>query len=214
MKIKKIVVSILVLLLLIGCRPEPAPDETGPTIAVQTVTPDAQAVPDAEEVAEEEEDGVEGYPAPEITQPQGYPADAGGLPTPEGLLPSPPDPEREPLQAEGEQATIGGVLVREVGDDGYLPLVPRALILAELLTSEAGTARYLRQNESSPRAELFDTGVFLFRNVSPGTYGLIVDLGFAQYIVEDENGEALTFTVGPGEALDLGQVFVQVPTEQ
>jgi hypothetical protein len=187
------------LFLLAACGPSNSAENT-PTVPApaQVTGPAATAYPgpDAEEEAA-------AYPGPEVAAEAAYPV--------EGLLSEPPDPERDLPEAQGEDSVIGGVLVRELTDQGFLPLTPRALLLAEVVLDDKGEPAFIRHSSDSPQAELLPTGVFVFSNVTPGTYGLVVDMGFAQLPVTDAEGEELTFTTEPGQALDLGQVFVQLP---
>lgn len=150
------------------------------------------------------------YPGPETAAgaESAYP---GPAPTLEGLLLEPPNPERTLPSAGEVTGVVGGVLVREVVGQGFLPLMPRALFLGEIVHNSAGEPAYLSQSVDSPQAQLFQTGVFIFNSVPPGAYGLIVDLGFAQFPVRTADGNELLVTVEAGKALDMGQVFVSVP---
>jgi hypothetical protein len=196
-------------LLLPSCGPD---DSTTPdVIMVVTNTPSALFETPALQT---------GYPGPtnneaslttESESATGYPG-LGEVPTPEGLLSSPPDPDRslpDPMQDLG---VVGGVLVREVYEpNGYLPVTPHALFLSPIVSTSTGTPAYLRQSSTSPKAELFATGVFIFNRVPHGEYGLVVDLGFTKFPLKDPDGNTLLITVEAGEATDLGQVFVTLP---
>lgn len=153
------------------------------------------------------------YPAP-----GGYPVagvPAAGYPVTDalpGFSETAPDPARELPAASAETATIGGALIRELVDpDGFVPLTPEKLILTELVKDATGTPMFIRHNDASPVAEVFDTGVFIFRNIPPGTYGFVVNLGFTEFPVNGPNGDPLLITVAPGEVRDLGQLIVQFP---
>ncbi|MEW5986634.1 MAG: hypothetical protein AB1791_08380 [Chloroflexota bacterium] len=187
-------------------------------VSCQTGTPAATATPPAANpivaTAPQTTEGNSGptgaYPGPE-TATRAESAYPGPAPTPEGLLPEPPNPERSLPSAGEATGVVGGVLVREVVGQGYLPLMPRALFLGEIVHNSAGEPTYLSQSVDSPQAQLFQTGVFIFNSVPPGDYGLIVDLGFAQFPVRTADGNELLVTVEAGKALDMGQVFVSVP---
>jgi hypothetical protein len=151
-----------------------------------------------------------GYPSPfdQPTRAAGYPSATEPL---EGVLPEPPDPPRDLPAASADAGVVGGVLIREITDEGFLPLTPKALFLAEIVLNDAGEAAFLRHNESSPTAELFPTGIFVFNNVPPGEYGLVIDVGFSQFPITGEDGSEILVTVEAGEAIDLGQLIVNLP---
>lgn len=207
---KFVLFSSLVLLLSVACGPS-TPEATSTPVAPEST---ATAEPQSGATPVEET----GYPGPDIGGESAYPGPAAGetgsaspgYPV-EGVQPEPPDPERELPDAGGENGVIGGVLVREITDQGYLPVTPRSLLLADVIYSDEGEAAFIRQSSDSPQAELFQTGVFVFEEVVPGSYGLVADMGFGQLPVLDAEGATLSFEVEAGEALDLGQVFVQVP---
>lgn len=139
------------------------------------------------------------YPGPQNT------------PLPEGIQTEPPNPEIDLPSPEGEYGVIGGVLIREIVGEGFLPLTPREIVLGTVVQTDQGEPAFIRQNSASLRAELLPTGVFIFNNVPPGTYGLIVDLGFTQFPITGSEGDELLVTVEPGEMIDLGQIFVDLP---
>ena len=156
-------------------------------------------------------DDDEGYPAPLAPDATAAPAAYPGEEDDEEFLAEPPDPERNLPAASGDTAVIGGVLIREVTESGFVPITPRSLSLGEVILSDDGQPAFIRQREDAPEAELFPTGVFVFNNIPPGDYGIIIDLGFAQFPLTDEAGEELIVSLEGGEALDLGQIFVSIP---
>lgn len=208
----------LFLLLMAACGPSESDATTTPEAQpteVEQENPQATQVPAT--TATEGEDGYpgpgggSGYPDPADAEDEsGYPGPPSLLP--ENLLDEPPDPERDLPQADAGRATIGGVLVQEFVDEGFVPLMPVELRLGTIVETTDGEAAFLRTNSSAPSAQLFPTGIFVFRNVEPGTYGLVVDVGYTEFAVREENGEdLLMFTVEPGEVRDLGQVITPLP---
>lgn len=164
--------------------------------------------------------------APAAVPPSGYPGAAAAYPgtTTAGQtanypgsssgsvgLPEPPDPERNIPNPDNNTAAIGGVLIREVSADSFLPVVPQALYLGEVLLNSTGEQALISQGTDSPQAQLFQTGVFIFNNVPPGTYALVIDVGFSQFPLTDESGTELLIEVEGGKAYDLGQVMVRLP---
>lgn len=187
---------LLLLALVAACGPQepatPAVEETPESDADATETPDS-GYPG---VSESETDS--GYPGP--AQPQGELSD------------TPPNPERELPAAEPDTGVIGGVLVWEVSENGFSPLTPVAFRLAEVVRDENNDPMMLRDSELSPQAQIFPTGVFVFQAVPPGTYGLVVDVGYAKFPITDDSGEPRLIDVEAGEALDLGQVITTLPS--
>lgn len=154
--------------------------------------------------------GESGYPGVGIagSADPGYP----GASIPEDALPEPPNPERD-IPAPGTDAgAVGGVLIREVSGAGFLPVTPLALYLGEVLTDSQGRQALIAQGDDSPQAQLLPTGVFIFNNVQPGTYGLVIDIGVSQFPITGEDGLPLLIEVEADKAIDLGQVFVELPS--
>lgn len=148
------------------------------------------------------------YPGAVAGEATAYPGNSSGSVG----LPEPPNPERTLPNPGSNTAAIGGVLIREVNDNSFLPVVPQALYLGEVLLNSAGEQALISQGTDSPQAQLFQTGVFVFNNVPPGTYALVIDVGFAQFPIKDENGAELLIDVEGGKAYDLGQVMVRLPS--
>lgn len=126
-------------------------------------------------------------------------------PTIEGLQAEPPNTERDLPAADSETGTVGGILIREIVGEGFVPLTPHQLILGEIINFDNGEPAYVGTSGESPIAELFPTGIFIFRNIAPGNYNLVMDIGITQVLV----GE--TFSVKAGQVVDLGQVIVELP---
>jgi hypothetical protein len=197
LRIVSISVMWMILLLGVACGPvENVPDSPTQSAASATTVPES---PPADN----------GYPGPTSseTADSGYP----GLPTVEGLSSVPPDPDRDLPQAKSESGVVGGVLIREVVDQGFLPLQPLELTLGEVIASDSGVQAYIRASSSSPKAELYPTGIFIFQSVPPNTYGLIVNVGYSQFPVLSPDGEQLLITVEAGQSIDLGQIIVELP---
>jgi hypothetical protein len=102
-------------------------------------------------------------------------------------------------------------LIQEITGEGYIPLLPLKFMLGQVLLTDTGEPAYIRTGADSPTAELFNSGVFIFHSVEPGDYGLVVDLGFTSFTVQDENIQPRIITVEPDMVLDLGQVITNIP---
>ncbi len=208
------VTAFLVLSLLSACGPSAQDDGISPQddTATQeeseqpeasTSTPSVPNVGD-EPVAPESNDAiVEPYPGADkalLPQVAPYPG-----PTPEGLQPEPPNTERDLPAADNDTGVVGGILIREIVGEGFVPFTPQKLLLGEIIALDSGEPAYVGASGESPTAELLPTGIFVFRNIPPGDYNLVVDIGITQFLAGD------TFAVEAGQVIDLGQVIIELP---
>ncbi|MBL1128976.1 MAG: hypothetical protein D8M54_10775 [Chloroflexi bacterium] len=162
--------------------------------------------------------GISGYPV--LITEEAYPSNNSvgqtatypdSSATSEEVFTTPPDPERELPAAQDNNGVIGGVLIRQITDEGFIPFDPYELILAEIVENVEGQPAFITYDEQSKRAQTFPTGVFIFQEVPPGTYGLVVNMAVAEFPVRDANGKQIFITVEPGQVIDMGQVIVQMP---
>jgi hypothetical protein len=203
----KLLVIFLLVFLTIGCgnaektaTPTPAP--------VNTVAATAPATEEEPSVSETDD----AYPGVDNQQQQtaGYIAPQ---PTIEGLSPTIPDPEIIFPDTDPDTGVIGGVLAREITDQGYVPVQPHALILGRIIENSKGEQALISVAENAQQAELFATGIFLFRLVPPGDYGLVIDLGFTAFPLLDEDGQQILLKIEGGTIIDLGQIVVDLPED-
>ena len=186
-------VTILALMFMVSCG---SSQDVPPTIAVIVNTPAATSASVTDDSG--------GYPAPTTS------SDSSGYPGASiaGLSETPPDVQPDLPAPEADFGSIGGVLVREISGEGFIPLTPVQVSLAEVKLLESGEPGFLAYNDDSQDAELPGTGIFIFNKVPPGRYGLVIEMGFTQLLALDENGETLIFELQAGQVLDLGQIFV------
>lgn len=151
----------------------------------------------------------ENYPIATADERVGYPQSTPSIIL--SAVPDLPDPAITIPVPQANVASIGGVLIRELTDNGFIPLTPDNLYLADILLTDSGEPAYIRANSQSPRAQLLPTGIFLFTNVPPGTYGLFVDVTYTEFPVLDEQEQPMLITVEAGDMLDLGQVITILP---
>lgn len=202
---KNWLISVLIFLaigLLTACADSQPDDE----LSIMTATPGGPTP--APVVTEASSESETGYPSPANANSSNsaYPAA-----TMEGIVSDLPATELELPEAGVDFGVVGGVLASEITGQGYLPITPQSLTLGVVLTfEETGQPAYIRSSDDGPKAELLPTGVFIFRNVPPGEYGLVMDLGFGTFPVQNNEGIFL-FTVEPGQALDLGTVLTIFP---
>jgi hypothetical protein len=187
---------------------QPQPEFQTPAVTAPAI-PQSVAVSEAEAPTQPSaEAAYPGAPAT-VTRDSGYPSPSRS----EDLLATPPDPARIFPEVPADRGVVGGVLVQQVTEDGYLPVTPLALALGDYLENSRGEPALIRYNDSSPHAQIFNTGVFMFSDVEPGIYALVINLGFAQFVIQNDRGYDLVVEVKAGEAVDLGQVFVNLPQD-
>jgi hypothetical protein len=204
---------LLVTLLLAASTSACTRNQVEPDFQTPAVTVNATPMPVAGSEVEvpiqpSAETAYPGAPAT-TTRELGYPSPSRS----EELLATPPDPARIFPDIPTDRGVVGGVLVQQVTEDGYLPVTPLALALGDYLENSRGEPALIRYNDSSPHAQIFNTGVFMFSDVQPGIYALVINLGFAQFVIQNEQGYDLIVEVEAGEAVDLGQVFVKLPQD-
>jgi len=141
--------------------------------------------------------------SPPATEPA-QPTDDGGdaiqspLPTPQVDLPWDAEP------AEGAAIVRGRIEIVQAG------VLLGELYLAKAVPTTNPEVELLELDEdNSPRAQLDrSTGQFIFVDVEPGKYGLIVWEPMSSGPVPDpETGETLFFEVSAGEVKDLGTLY-------
>lgn len=122
-----------------------------------------------------------------------------------------PDLEQYLPQTRQDKGIIGGLLVEDINDEGFVPFSPYELILAEIINDSSGNPGLMGFDEDSPRAQIFPTGIFIFDEVTPGRYGFVVNLAIATFPLANADGNEIIVTVDPGSVIDLGQIIVEPP---
>jgi len=142
-----------------------------------------------------------GYPGPAaIPKYDPYPGSetSQGLPTPSTYATSGPMPEPGP---------DSGVVTGKLLANGK-PALNASLYLAEVSTDAQGKERVASYSQSdSPRAFVDPEGKFVFANIPPGRYGIVLDTVLAAYLLHDPNQDTpLLITVVAGKTTDLGDL--------
>jgi hypothetical protein len=93
-----------------------------------------------------------------------------------------------------------------------LPLESTELYLADIMTSEDGEfTNYYFDQTQNPQAEWLDsgTGIFLFNNVEPGEYALVLWWDTSSYfpVISSESAQDVLVTISADEVTDLGEIF-------
>jgi hypothetical protein len=139
-----------------------------------------------------------------------YPGPLGGSGSPEGkgtpvnyvtqlVVPTP----------ESGKAVITGKLL--VGDENGKPY-PASLYLASTLPpSTPDYPPIIAFSEQTDQLALqdVDTGVFLFNNIVPGQYAIILWTPYGGNPLVDKNNQTIMFTVNANELKDLGVIVLK-----
>ena len=197
--ISKTAVFMLTLLLLMGCQTSNN-EETAVTTPVDDTPIVTESTPS--------QPADSSYPTTSSSG-SAYPGQSATIP-PEGVLSELPNPQRDIPAPESSSGSVGGFLVR-VEAGGYIPVTPQALYLGRVLSDDQGRQSVIARSADSQQATLLSTGVFVFDNIPPGTYGLVLDIALAEFPALAENGQPLLIEVEAGKALDLGAVIVELP---
>jgi len=117
-----------------------------------------------------------------------------------------------PTPSTPDKATITGVLLLNPGSPH--PATGVILALADIIPEANGTpwvAGFERQ--SSPHTQTDGAGRFVFVDIQPGKYSLVLDkLNDAYLLGNPKDGADLIFEPQPGQVLDLGDlIYASLP---
>jgi len=146
-------------------------------------------------------DSDQGYPYPISAvqiSPEGYPYPNSAYPQPQLMATSGPVP-----QPSSDSGVITGILLLK-----GKPVIDVNVYLADLLKNDQGVesiASFDRTN--SLRAFTDNEGRFVFANVKPGKYGLVLDMIVISYLLVYPNGNnTLIIQTEAGKTADLGKL--------
>lgn len=122
-------------------------------------------------------------------------------------IPPPPTPE------VGMAAVTGRVYSEKTGE----PLPGAIIRLAETVRPEEGGGEndvFVLDLAFSPGTRTDDNGVFVFENVDPMEYVIVVgDVERTYVVIPDETGKPATWIALPDEILDIGSFHVSLGLE-
>ena len=189
------IILIAVVLLLAACNqgtPAQTETESAPAPATATPIPTEPGYPPP--VAETVEDS--GYPPPVAV-----PTESAGYPEPGS------DQEPEFYATPGaipEPSSSSGVIVGVVQVNGE-PVPNLTIYLAEVLTDGEGLERVASYDRiNSPKAYTDESGQFVFSEIRPGRYGLVLDTVLSAYLLHlPQEDAALVIGVEAGEQTEI-----------
>lgn len=193
-----LIISIAIFALFSGCT-RPPEEEIIPTNTLQQLVTEEPEIGETVETVETEQ-VEQGYPAPVIAtvQPPYPAADQSPVPTLTII-----DPSTILDDLESGLGAVTGILL-----DNNQPRPNAIIYLADVITDEQGremVASYDRS--SSPRSDTDGLGRFVFVNIPPGRYGLILDTVISAYLlhfpIEDR---PLLFDIVENELEDIGEL--------
>ncbi len=176
--IRFIFVCALLMLMFVGCVSSPSePPSANITVIAPTPTFDEN-----------------GYPAPTIVG--AYPGPTGNVqqvppvtkvvPT---SIPQTPDPELG--------VVTGSLLLLDK------PIDYAVLYLAPVITSDTGGQMVRFDRTTSLRTVTNELGEFSFINITPGDYGLLLDVLIEPYLLLHPSGDSMIVTIVSNEQIDL-----------
>jgi hypothetical protein len=196
MRIRLLAFMVALLIITIGCS-RPQDEEVTPT---SPPLPTSEQLVTQEPTVEDVEETEPGYPAPTIpTYQPPYPeAESSPEITTEII-----DPDTILENLTPGLGAVTGILL-----DNNTPRPNAIVYLADVITDEQGremVASYDRS--SSHRSDTDSLGRFVFINIPPGRYGLILDTVISAYLLHFPNEDVpLLFTVVADELEDIGEL--------
>lgn len=114
------------------------------------------------------------------------------------------------ITPSADAGVVSGILLLDSGEEAE-PVSSTILSLAEVLTDSQGRERAASYDRiNSPATTTDEQGRFVFTNIPPGTYGLVLDTVMNSYLLlQPGTQRAMTITVEAGEIVDLGELIYE-----
>jgi hypothetical protein len=194
LNLKQILVIVIIVLLLTGCSAKNPTETPGVTVVIQKPTQLAYPYPVPTVVIVDSE-----YPGPNSGN-----GTSNAVSTPDYFVTQ----LTVPTPVSGKAVVTGQLLIGGEGGDPYMA----TLYLAS--TIPASTPEYPPLISFSEESDLravqdVDTGRFLFTDVTPGQYAIIVWTPLGGNPLLNEDGSTVMLTVSSGEVKDLGIIPIQ-----
>ena len=108
-------------------------------------------------------------------------------------------------------AVVTGKIVRDLFTHRE-PLADTKILLANVIKSEDGTPIVAAASEeTSPVALTGKDGSFVFTNINPGIYSIVIVTPIGLFLIQDKSGNNFIFTAQPGMIVDLGEILTTLP---
>jgi hypothetical protein len=110
--------------------------------------------------------------------------------------------------ATDQVGTVTGTLIRLQPNAGATPFTDADIYLGNILKSTEGQEGLVAVDKAtSPKAVIDAQGRFVFSNIAPGRYGLMLDTPLGIILLhQPETGGDLIVEVAGGKVLDLGEL--------
>lgn len=211
-----VVVTTAILLLALGCSgvaPTPVPAAT-PDAAPQAAATTPAPAPTSEATAIAEPPGTSltgDYPGPTLTTRPGYPGPAEATNQEPPATTYTPQAPTAPAPTEGRGA-VTGTLTRDIRGTPLQPIAEVTLYLAEILRDSSGKLAGLASLDegTAPVTTTDEEGRFVFAEVEPGLYILIVKTPISVMPVRETDGEDLAADVVANGVTELGIIHSTV----
>ncbi len=192
---KRLSILVIVLILVVACNTQQQPKQY-PTVesSINQEVSTNSSYPD-------------GYPSgskPTYTEP--YPASNQT----EELTRSEQNETLEIPDTSINNATVHGVILDALTQQAPSESV---LYLGIIQETDKGLPVIALDRELAPVATLLKNGKFMFTDIPPGTYGIILFNPDVSFLLDDPQNtiQSMEFTVDAGEALDLGVLEIILP---
>jgi hypothetical protein len=117
-----------------------------------------------------------------------------------------------PTPNSAKVATVAGTLIREDKDGKRNPYGQATLFLGQVLTDKAGKPFAVAMDEAvATKATTTSSGQFIFTNVAPAEYGLILRTPVGNFKLNKMDGSELLIRAEAGQVVDLGDLLTDIP---
>lgn len=156
-----------------------------------------------------------GYPAPaEGAYPYPAPNSNPAYPIPEDPTPDVSyDPIVVPQPSSSEVGNVTGTLYRHDSSGQKTPLIASTVYLAKVIKGNDGSEAMVELNaEIAPKAQTNGLGQFVFTDVEPGRYGLMLQTLRGSVLLNNpSDGSRMVLEISGGKIVDLGEMSYELP---